>query len=143
MDLAVSFLILVGLLVYYRIEVAWTILLLPVLVLLTTLLAIAVGMWMSAMNVKYRDIRYALPFLIQIWMFATPIIYPSSLVPRSWRWVLAINPLTGIIDGYRAALFGSRLDWPVFTFSVIITMTLLFYSAYTFRRMEKTFADIV
>ncbi|MCI0559447.1 MAG: ABC transporter permease, partial [Nitrososphaera sp.] len=110
-DFAIAFTILIGLMIYYGVGVSWSLVMLPPLVLLTTLLAMGVGMWMSALNVKYRDIRYALPFMIQLWMFATPIIYPSTLVPEGWRWLLALNPLTGIIEGYRDALFGREFDW--------------------------------
>ncbi len=102
-DFAVAFVILVFLMAYYGVVPTINIALLPLLVLLTTLLALGVGMWMSALNVKYRDIRYALPLLIQLWMFASPIIYPASLMPRGWRWALAPNPMTGIIEGYRSA----------------------------------------
>ncbi len=111
--------------------------------LLTTLLALGVGMWMSALNVKYRDIRYALPFLIQLWMFASPVIYPLSLVPEQWRWLLALNPLTGIIEGFRSALFGQSGRLVILAISAAATMLVLLYSAYDFRRMEKTFADVV
>jgi lipopolysaccharide transport system permease protein len=118
-------------------------LMLPALILLTTLLAIAVGMWTSALNVKYRDIRYALPFAIQLTMFATPIIYPVSIVPPAWRWALQLNPLTGIIEGYRASFFGRPIDWTALAISAAITFALLLYAAYHFKRVERTFADIV
>jgi len=98
---------------------------------------------MSALNVKYRDIRYALPFLIQLWMFASPIIYPALIVPERWRWALALNPLTGIIDGFRSALFGRAFDWEALALSAALTLATLIYAAYDFRRMEKTFADVV
>lgn len=142
-DFVIAFLILVGLMIYYRVPVSWTIVMLPIPMVLTVLLALGVGMWMSALNVKYRDIRYALPFLIQIWMFASPIIYPLSLVPQKWRWALALNPLTGIIENFRAALFGRAFDWPLLGSSAAITLAFLVYAAYSFRRMERTFADIV
>jgi lipopolysaccharide transport system permease protein len=142
-DFAIAFALLAGLMAYYHVAVTWSILMLPVLVALTTLLALGVGMWMSALNVKYRDIRYALPFLIQLWMFASPIIYPASLVPAKWRWVLALNPLTGIIEGFRAALFGRPFDWESLALSAALTLATLIYAAYDFRRMEKTFADVV
>src|SRR5271166_5572392 len=132
-----------GLMAYYHVAVTWSILTLPVLVALTTLLALGVGMWMSALNVKYRDIRYALPFLIQLWMFASPIIYPASIVPERWRWALALNPLTGIIEGFRAALFGRPFDWTALSLAATLTVAILTYAAYDFRRMEKTFADVV
>ena len=142
-DFAIAFVILVGLMIYYGVAVSWGIVMLPALVLLTALLALGVGMWMSGLNVKYRDVRYALPFLIQVWMFVTPIIYPSSIVPEKWRWAMRLNPLSGIIEGYRASLFGRAPDWAALAFSTVFTVALLIYSAYTFRRMEKSFADIV
>jgi lipopolysaccharide transport system permease protein len=142
-DFAIAFAILAGLMAYYRVPVVWSMSMLPVLVFLTVLIALGVGMWTSALNVKYRDVRHALPFLIQLWMFATPIIYPSSIVPARWRWVLAINPLAGIIETYRASLFGRQLNWPTITISTAITLAVLVCSAYIFRRMEKSFADVV
>ena len=106
-DFAIAFVVLGVLMVCYGRVPGWhAVWLLPYLVLLLAFLATGVGMWLSALNVKYRDIRYVLPFLIQLWMFATPIIYPASIVPLKWRWVLAINPVTGIVEGFRAALFG-------------------------------------
>ncbi len=142
-DLLVAFVILIVLMVYYQVGVTVNILMLPALVVLTTLLAIGVGMWTSALNVKYRDIRYALPFAIQLWMFATPIIYPLSLVPERWQWLLKINPLSGIIEGYRSAFFGRPFDWQSLAISTVITLVVLVYAAYDFRRMERTFADVV
>ena len=142
-DFVMAFLILLGLMLYYGVAISWSIVLLPVPIVLTILLAVGVGMWMSALNVKYRDIRYALPFLIQIWMFASPIIYPLSLVPQKWRWAMALNPLTGIIENFRALLFGRALDWPLLALSTVITLSFLVYAAYDFRRMERTFADII
>jgi lipopolysaccharide transport system permease protein len=143
-DFAIAFVVLVGLMIYYGVALTPSLLALPLLLALTTLLALGVGMWTSALNVKYRDIRYALPFLIQLWMFASPIIYPASLMPQRWRWVLRLNPLTGIIEGYRASLLGrTPFDWPSLGISTVITLAILVYSAYSFRRMERTFADIV
>jgi lipopolysaccharide transport system permease protein len=142
-DLAIAFALLVPMMFYYRIGLTWNLLMLPVLVLMIAILATGVGMWMSALNVKYRDIRYALPFFIQLGMFISPVIYPPSFVPEQFRWLLAFNPLTGIIDGFRSALFGRDFDWPTIGISAVITLIILIYSAYSFRRMEKTFADIV
>ncbi len=143
-DLAIAFLILVGLMFYYRVALSWSLLAVPFLVALTSLLAIGVGMWASALNVKYRDIRYALPFLIQLWMFFSPVIYPVSLMPQKWRWVLWLNPLSGIIEGFRSSLFGvNQFDWTALSISIAITLGILVYSAYSFRRMERVFADIV
>jgi lipopolysaccharide transport system permease protein len=142
-DFAIAFGILIVLMIYYRIAFTWSLLMLPALVLLTALLALGVGMWLSALNVKYRDIRYALPFAIQLWLFASPIIYPLTIVPARWKWLLHLNPLTGIIEGYRASLFNRDFDWMALGLSAVITLGLLAYAAYTFRRMEKSFADIV
>jgi lipopolysaccharide transport system permease protein len=142
-DLAIAFSLMAGMMLWFGVSLTMNLLLLPLLVLLTTFLAIGVGMWMSALNVKYRDIRYALPFLIQLWMFATPIIYPLSLIPEKWRWVMAINPMAGVIDGFRAALFGRAIDWRSLAITALVTVGVVIYSAYHFRRMEKTFADVV
>jgi lipopolysaccharide transport system permease protein len=142
-DLGIAFVILLGLMLYYGVALTWAIAMLPVLVVLITLLALGMGMWLSALNVKYRDVRYAIPFLVQIWMFLSPIIYPPTMIPEKWRWLLALNPLTGIIEGFRSALFGRAFDWRALFISAAITLLLLVYSAYAFRRMEKSFADVV
>lgn len=142
-DFVIAFALLVVLMFYYGVGLSSSILMLPVLIVLTALLAIGIGMWMSALNVKYRDIRYALPFLIQLGMFATPIIYPSSLVPEKWRWLIALNPLTGQIENYRAAFFGKPFDWFSLGVSALITFAIVFYAAFMFKRMEKSFADII
>lgn len=142
-DFAIAFTILIGLMVYYGVAVTWSIVMAPVIVLLLTLLTLGIGMWTSALNVRYRDIGIALPVLIQLWMFVSPIVYPLSLVPARWQWVYALNPLVGIIEGFRASLFGQELNWLALAFSTAVTLVLLIYSAYTFKRMEKTFADHV
>ena len=142
-DVLISFGLLLLLMFYYGIGLSPNIIMLPILTLLTAFLAIDVGMWMSALNVKYRDIRYALPFLIQLWMFATPIIYPSSLIPDNWRWLVILNPLTGLIEGYRSTIFGTPFDFVSLGVSIFIIFAALIYSAYTFRQMERGFADIV
>ena len=142
-DLAIASVFLVGLMIYYDIEVTRGIVMLPVLVILTTLLALGVGTWLSALNVKYQDVRYALPFLIQMSMFASPVIYPASLVPERWQWLYAVNPLTGIVEGFRAALFGLQFNWLALSVSAVVTLGLLVYSAYSFRRLEKNMADFI
>lgn len=142
-DFAIAFIILVLLMVYYGVLVTWNILMFPVVVLLTTLFALGMGMWLSALNVKYRDVRFALPFLVQLWMFVSPVIYPSSFLPARLRWLLSLNPMTGIIEGYRSSLFGRPFNWIALAASAAITLIMLIYSSYSFRRMEKSFADIV
>ncbi len=140
---AVAFPLLVVLMFYYQIGLTLNILLLPFLVLLTTLLAIAVGTWLSAVNVKYRDVKFATPFLVQVWMYASPIAYPASVVPQRFRFLYSLNPLTGIIEGYRAALFGQPINWSSLGIVIPITLALLAYASHEFRKMEKTFADII
>jgi lipopolysaccharide transport system permease protein len=143
LDFAIASLLLVGLLVYYGFPVTWEYLMVLPLVVLTTLFALGVGIWFSALNVRYRDVRYALPFLIQIWFFLSPIIYPASLVPPEWRWLLNLNPLTGVIEFFRAALFGRQLPWFALTSAAALTVIMLAYASYTFRRMERSFAEFI
>ncbi len=142
-DFFIGLVMLILLMIFYGVMVTWSLLMFPILVLLTTLLALGTGMWLSALNVKYRDVRFALPFLIQLWMFISPIIYPASFLPAKFRWLLSLNPLTGIIEGYRSALFGLPFNWTALAVSAAITLAVLGYASYTFRRLEKSFADIV
>jgi lipopolysaccharide transport system permease protein len=142
-DFMLAFLLLVLLMFYYGVTLTSQILFLPVLVLLTALFALGVGTWMSALNVKYRDVRFALPFLIQLWLFVSSVILPSSSVPEKWRWLLMLNPMSAIIEGYRAALFGLPFDWPALGIASILTVLVLFYSLYSFGRVERSFADII
>jgi lipopolysaccharide transport system permease protein len=142
-DFFIAFGLLGVLMAWYRQPIHAGVLMLPFLILLVTTLALGVGMLLAGLTVKYRDIRYTLPFLVQFWMFATPVIYPASLVPARWRWALAINPMTGVIEGFRAALFGRPLDWSTLGASVAIAMALLIGAAYLFRRLERTFADTI
>jgi lipopolysaccharide transport system permease protein len=142
-DFFIAGVILAGMMVLNHVVPGWNLLLIPALVLLTAILALGIGLWMSALNVKYRDIRYALPFVLQIWMYLTPVIYPVSFIPARYRWVLRLNPLSGIIEGYRSALFGRAFDWSALSASTIITFAIALYSVYAFKRMEREFADII
>jgi len=142
-DFALSFLVLIPLMFYYGVSITPKLLFLPLMVLLITFLALAVGMWMSALNVKYRDIRYALPFVIQLWMFASPVIYPTSMLRGKLKIVLTLNPLTGIIENFRSALVGTQMKWSSLAISAAITLVLFVCSAYAFKRMERSFADLV
>jgi lipopolysaccharide transport system permease protein len=142
-DLALSFAVLIPLMLYYGVWPAWQAIMLIPLVALLMLLALAVGMWFSALNVKYRDVRFALPFLTQIWMFLSPVIYPSSRLPQKFKLLITFNPVTGIIEGFRSALFGLPFDWLAIAASAIITLLGLVFAAFWFRRMEREFADIV
>jgi homopolymeric O-antigen transport system permease protein len=142
-DFLLAFLMLCLLMIYYRVTVTAQLLFLPVLILLTALFALGIGTWMSALNVKYRDVRFALPFVIQLWLFVSSVILPSSSIPQKWRWVLLFNPMSGIIEGYRAALFGLPFDWPALGMASVITVLVLLYAIYSFGRVERSFADII
>ncbi|MBU2495258.1 MAG: ABC transporter permease [Candidatus Omnitrophota bacterium] len=143
LDYAIAGLVLLGMMVYYRYPVTANLLLLPLSLLLTWLLAIGVGLWFSALNVEYKDIRHALPFFIQIGLFISPVIYPGSLLGK-YQWVGAINPMTGLIEAHRAAFLGGAGANPsALLFSFAITILFLFSGLYYFRRMERTFADIL
>lgn len=142
-DFAIAFVIFVPLMFYYHVAVTPNILMLPLFVALAILLTLGIGLLTSALNVKYRDIGVALPVLTQLWMFASPVVYPSSLVPEKWRLLYSLNPMVGIIEGFRSSLFGRRFNWQALVISTAITLSLLVYSAYAFRRTEKEFADIV
>jgi lipopolysaccharide transport system permease protein len=142
-DFLLAFLILVLLMVYYRVTPTIQILFLPVLVLLTALFSLGVGTWMSALNVKYRDVRFALPFLIQLWLFVSSVILPSTSIPPKWRWLIMLNPMSGIIEGYRASLFGLPFDWTALGIASALTILVLLYAIYAFGRVERSFADII
>jgi lipopolysaccharide transport system permease protein len=151
-DFGIGFLVLIGMMVYYnflpgsetQITPTLTILTLPVFVLLALVTALGVGLWLSALNVIYRDINYILPFLTQFWLFVTPIAYPSSIVPEQWRWLYAINPMTGVVEGFRWALLGvDTAPGPMLAVSSTIAVLLLVSGLFYFRRMERTFADMV
>jgi lipopolysaccharide transport system permease protein len=142
-DFAISTVVLIFMMWYYGVALTWHLALFAPLVLLTVLLAMGVGMYIAALNVRYRDVRYAVPFIIQIWLFATPVIYPASIVPDRWRWIFNLNPLSGIIQSYRAAILDTPFDWGAAGVSVAITAVVTACSLYWFRRMERTFADLV
>ena len=142
-DFFLAFILLAVLMVFYRITPTVHLLFLPALILLTALFGLGVGTWMSALNVKYRDVRFALPFVIQLWLFVSSVILPSSSVPPKWRWVLLFNPMSAIIEGYRSALFGLPFDWPALGIASFLTVLVLFYATYSFGRVERSFADII
>lgn len=142
-DLTVSMALLVALAMFYRVTWTWSALLLPVFIFIMALFGLGVGFLFAALTVKYRDLRHALPFLIQIWMFASPVIYPTSVVPQKWRWLFVINPIAGILEGFRGALTGQAPDWRLLSISAAITLVVLIVSIYVFRRTEDTFADMI
>ena len=142
-DFVIAFAVLLVLMGFYGVPFHPTLVLMAPLALLTALAALGVGMWLAALNVQYRDVQHAVPFLIQIWMFATPVVYPVSGVTGPWRHLLALNPMTGIIEAYRDAALGRPLDWGELGTSVLIVVVVLVFALWQFRRMERRFADIV
>jgi lipopolysaccharide transport system permease protein len=142
-DFAVAFVMFLVLMAYYRIQLTANLLMLPALIALTTLLAIGVGTWLSAINVKYRDVKFAIPFLVQIWIYLSPIAYPITVIPQRWRLLYSLNPVTGIIEGYRSAFFARPFDWISLGISLALTVVIISYAAYEFRKLEKGFADII
>jgi lipopolysaccharide transport system permease protein len=143
LDFAIASIILFGMMAWYGIWPDSTILMLPVLLALIVAAALAAGFWLSALNVKYRDVRYAVPFLMQVWLYISPVIYPASLVPAKWRWLVAFNPVAGTLEGYRSALLAIPFNWPGLAISGAATLVFLLYGTRTFLRMEDEFADII
>jgi lipopolysaccharide transport system permease protein len=143
-DFAIAFVILLAMMAYYGIVPGIAIVTLPLFILLAVMTALGVGLWLSALNVQYRDVRYTIGFLTQFWLFATPVAYPSSLVPAKWRALYGLNPMAGVVEGFRWALLG-KSDPPgaLLVVSIIAVVLLLVGGLYYFRRMEQTFADIV
>lgn len=143
-DFAIAFAVLLGMMVYFGIYPTAAVIFLPLLILLALVTALGAGLWLSALNVKFRDVRYTVPFLTQFWMFATPVAYPSSLLPGHWQIVYALNPMVGVVEGFRWALLGANTaPGPMIIASSLAAVAMLVSGAYYFRRMEKTFADVV
>jgi len=141
-DFVIAFGVLIGMMVYYGVYPKWTIVALPVFVGLNILICLSVGILLSAMNAMYRDIRYTIPFLVQFWMFITPVAYPASMVPDKWKWIYGLNPLAGVVEGFRWALLGTA-EPPIGLVSVSLPViaVLLFSALCYFKRMERSFAD--
>jgi lipopolysaccharide transport system permease protein len=143
-DFALAFVVLLGMMAWYKVLPTERLIWLPLFLLLALVTALAVGLWLSVLNVEYRDVRYTVPFITQFWMFATPIVYPSSLLSEPWRTVYGLNPMVGVVEGFRWALLGTKTA-PGATIAVSATASVLLLvgGAFYFRRMEKTFADLV
>ena len=143
-DFALAFALLVAMMLFYGVRPGWQALWLPAFFLLAFVTALGVGLWLSALNVEYRDVRYLVPFLVQFWMYATPIAYPSSLLPEPWRTLYGLNPMAGVVEGFRWALLGAQTrPGPLIAASALAALVVLVTGAFYFRRMEKTFADVV
>jgi lipopolysaccharide transport system permease protein len=142
-DFALAFFVLVGMMLHYGIVPTPQIVWLPFLMLLALVTALGVGLWLSALNVIFRDVRYTIPFLTQFWMFATPVAYPSTLLPDVWRTLYGLNPMVGVVEGFRWALLGTPTDFGAVFVSSLVALILLIAGAFYFRYMEKNFADVV
>ncbi|HEV2762911.1 MAG TPA: ABC transporter permease [Pyrinomonadaceae bacterium] len=142
-DFALAFLVLVALMLYHGVVPTANVVLLPLFVLLALTTSLGVGLWLSALNVEYRDVRYVVPFITQFWLFVTPIAYPSSLLPSEWRVLYGLNPMAGVVEGFRWALLGSPAPGPMVLVSAGAALFILVSGAFYFRRMEKSFADLV
>jgi lipopolysaccharide transport system permease protein len=143
-DFVLAFLILLGMMIFFGIVPTANIIWLPLLLVLAFITALGTGFWMSALNVQFRDIRYIIPFLIQLWLFATPIAYPSSLLSEPWRTLYSINPMAGVVEGFRWALLGTDTQpGMMIVVSTIAALGLLVSGAFYFKRMERTFADVI
>jgi lipopolysaccharide transport system permease protein len=144
LDFAIAFVLFLAMMLYYRIHPTWTMLFFPAFLLLAVLTALGVGLWLSALNAIYRDVRYVLPFLVQFWLFASPVAYPSSLVPTKWRWAYGLNPMAGVIEGFRWSLSGHG-DPPsrLLIASTLVVLAILFGGLAYFQKMETTIADVV
>ncbi len=142
-DLIFSLIILILMMVYYGILPSQVVLLAPIFLLIAICIATAFGTLFAALNVRFRDVKFALPFLLQVWMIASPIFYPADLLSEKWRLVFALNPLTGIIEGMRSSLFGTPFDWQIIAISLGSTFVFIFIALFVFKRMEDDFADLI
>ncbi|MGC2062820.1 MAG: ABC transporter permease [Thermodesulfovibrionales bacterium] len=143
-DFALSFIILIGMMFYYGMSPTINVVWLPLLIALSFVTSLGVSLWLSALNVQFRDVQYIIPFITQLWLFATPIAYPSSLLSEPWRTVYGINPMVGVVEGFRWALLGTHTaPGPMLIVSSLVAISLLVSGALYFRRLEKTFADVV
>jgi lipopolysaccharide transport system permease protein len=143
-DFLLAFVVLLGMMLYYGLVPTLNVLWLPLFVLLALVTSLGVGLWFSALNVEFRDVRYVVPFITQFWLFATPIAYPSSLLSQPWRTIYGLNPMVGVVEGFRWALLGTNTaPGPIIAVSSAAALVILVTGAFYFRRMEKTFADIV
>jgi homopolymeric O-antigen transport system permease protein len=142
-DLAISTGVMLLIMLYFGVGWSLNLLAAPLLLVLVVLMALGVGIFVSALNVAYRDLSFLTPFVVQLWMFATPVIYPASLVPEKWHWVLQLNPMAGVIEGFRSAFLGKPFDWAVIGLSLLIGIVLFIFGLLYFEKVERRFADII
>lgn len=144
-DFLISFIILLGMMIYYQFLPGWNLLLLPIFIILALLASLGPGLWMTALNVKYRDFRYVIPFVVQFGLYVSPVGFSSNVIPEKWRLLYSLNPIVGVIDGFRWCILGgeSPIYWPGFAISITIIVFFLWLGISSFRKMEKSFADLI
>jgi lipopolysaccharide transport system permease protein len=143
-DFGLAFVVLLGMMLYYGVLPTINMLWLPLFLLLALATSLGVGLWLSALNVQFRDVRYTVPFITQVWLFMTPVAYPSSLLDEPWQTLSGLNPMAGVVAGFRWALLGTEaMPWPTTAVSALVALTVLVTGAFYFRRMEQSFADVL
>jgi lipopolysaccharide transport system permease protein len=144
LDFLIAFVVLLGVMVWFGVMPSWRLLAVPPLLVVAALLALAIGLWLGPINVRFRDVKHTLPFMLQVWMYATPIVYPLSIVPAEWRWLYSLNPMVGVIEGFRWAVFGKgNPDIVAIAVSLSVIALLLIGGTMFFKRMERSFADLI
>ncbi len=144
LDFCIAFAVLIAMMLFYGIVPGWKFLMVPPLMLVAALLALSIGLWLAPINVRFRDVKHTLPFIIQVWMYASPIVYPLSMVPQQWQWAYSLNPMVGVIEGFRWAVFDrGEPNFMALGMSIVVIAALLFGGLLFFRRMERTFADLI
>ncbi len=144
LDFCIAMVILVGLMFWYGVAPTWHLLAVPPLLALAGLLALSIGLWLGPLNVRFRDVKHTLPFMLQIWMYASPIVYPLSMIPEGWKWLYSLNPMVGVIEGFRWAVFGrGQPDMLSTSMSAVLILVLLAGGLVFFKRMERSFADVI
>ena len=144
LDFLIAFVILLGVMIWFGVMPSWRLLAVPPLLAIAALLALAIGLWLGPINVRFRDVKHTLPFMLQVWMYATPIVYPLSIIPAEWRWLYSLNPMVGVIEGFRWAVFGQgNPNLVAVGISLVVIGLLLIGGLMFFKRMEQSFADLI
>jgi lipopolysaccharide transport system permease protein len=142
-DFIFAMMVMAGMMVYYRVDISLTVLLIPIFILFILSCGAGVGLILGALNVAYRDFKYVVPFMVQLWMFATPVVYPLSLIPEKYRMIYALNPMAGLLDSFRSLILNRPLSWDVFGISAGVSIIMLIFGLFYFRRIETQFADVI
>ncbi len=142
-DMAVTLGLVLVMYVWYSVPLSWSLLIVPLPIVVTAVRAFGFGLWLSALNVEYRDVRVVIPFVLQMWMYATPVVYPLKALPLKYHWIVRVNPVTGIVDAFRACLLGQPLPWTSLGYAAVFGLVVMITGAFYFRRVERLFADVL